>query len=64
MDPQLREKAQRPALPPGPPTKVSDLAGFSVAQEATMDVLEGRLVDAVKALDECNTANANLAATR
>lgn len=63
MDPVLRQKAHRPELPAGPPTKVSDLAAFSVAQEATIAVMEGRLGDAVKAMDDCNTTNAALAST-
>lgn len=40
------------------------MAAFSIAQEATLDVLEGRLGDAVKALDDCNAANAKLATTK
>lgn len=41
-----------------------DLATFSISQEAAMDILEGRLGDAVKALDDCNAANAKLAAEK
>lgn len=56
MDPALREPVSRPQLPPLP-TEVGALASFSIQQEATLNISEGRTKEAVKALDDCTTAN-------
>lgn len=63
VDPALRERLPRPPLPKGPPTSIAAVTAFSVAQEADLSVAQGRLDEAVGAIDNCNQKNGALAET-
>lgn len=56
-----REPVAMPPLPDGPPTTIADVLIFSVRQEEAVQLAERRRAAAIKAIDDCNAANAALA---
>lgn len=59
MDPELRTKLARPADPANDSSRVLEV--YSLWLNGLLTISEGRTASALRSLDDCNAANAQLA---